>query len=676
MAQEDPQSRRDALSRLHPSESAFAAGSLVLGMLVAVLYGYSLRLLFFADDLPIFTWLSAREWGDIWRAAEGGYWRPLTFVVYRLGLGLPIPARHVALHAVNLLWLWASALILWRLVIRLTGDRQQSLVAALLYVAFPFLSTTIPWVTAMGHPMVTFCVLLAAHAALRASHAALRASHAGPQVASTHRSAALWTAVTLLATFAAPLAHESGAVAGAIVAGLILWEGRRQPGLRQRAQLTVAALSLSTSAFLLRPADLGGGLPPLPTLRQLGENGMFFVQGLLYPLAPLVSRLSGGLGGSDFAPLGLAGIGVALLLATLARHRPRTRVWIVPALGWWACAALPALLFFTFPALYIAPRLYSLSAPGIVMLWAGLLVELGRWQRPPRLRRWGPLLLTTSLLGLVLVQNITLIIRDRAALLMLDDVYRALLQEAAEPEHQPMGLINLPSSLQLPDPYPLSQNDVVYVPWYTDLTTFFHVNLGREVPAPARGVYGPLLVEVDAQPQPAADGLWLEPAAAVDFAAQHATVWLVDLDAGRSRFRLREVGSFTRDAVSEDTFLVQFAGGPRLLDATAAATEEGTWVLTLRWEAVGALPAEIFVHVYDGAGALVTQADGAAMSGLVPIWAWQAGTLRDVRYIAPPVDAVPPYTVQVGIYTVEGRLPAHAAASRCPDDACPVLTVQ
>jgi hypothetical protein len=102
---------------------------------------------------------------------------------------------------------------------------------------------------------------------------------------------------------------------------------------------------------------------------------------------------------------------------------------------------------------------------------------------------------------------------------------------------------------------------------------------------------------------------------------------------------------------------------------------EGHWAVTLTWLASGPVEGNVFLHVVDSHRSLVTQADGPALGGLVPISLWQDGDrVYDVRHVTLP-EAGGPYTVLVGVYNANGRFPAYAGDARCADDAAPVATI-
>ena len=65
-------------------------GILASGLLVMVCYGFAVRLPFYFDDLPKWTWLSGHDLRDIWTtSSENAYYRPLVVTIYKLGQLLP-----------------------------------------------------------------------------------------------------------------------------------------------------------------------------------------------------------------------------------------------------------------------------------------------------------------------------------------------------------------------------------------------------------------------------------------------------------------------------------------------------------------------------------------------------------------------------------------------------------
>ncbi|MFN2109608.1 MAG: hypothetical protein ACK2UI_08110 [Anaerolineae bacterium] len=630
---------------------------IVLGivLLIGVAYGYVLNFLLFYDDLPVMSWLAQHTWSDIWLQPEVGYYRPLTYMIYKFGMALPGKSGSVFLHAVNLMWLFLGAVLVCEVCWLCTEDVRQAGIAAVLYAVFPFMSKAIPWITAMVHPFVTVLVLGAVCCALWAEKA----------------TRPRWWIPSVLLTALAPLAHENGVMAGAIVGGFVLLQFWDREGLKRRLGFVGVGLCFNVAAVVLRSRLLPlSGMQPL-TFAELYSKAMFFLHGLLYPIAPVVEWLVRTGEWHDFTLLIIAALLVVILMGMLARET-RLWVWFAQLLWWWACAALPAALFFDFAALYVAPRLYTYTAASAVMLWATLIVKIVdrlSWRR----LRWLALGLLT---GSLVFQNMGYIAKQRTLFRMLNPLYEKVLDVVADADHYPLAFANLPYQLTWQtQTYPLAQEGVVFVPWYANLTDFVAVNGGQALGDIDVVVYGSILKETDPALLP--DGDWLDVMETYPFARTQRTVWVTSLDEATMTLDLREVGTVTAARTApEGAPLVQYEGGTEIVTANAGWLAPDQCAVTLIWRSVGPVAAEIFVHVRDGSGALVTQADGPALGGLAPIWAWQAGDeIRDVRYIQLPAGSTPPYTVQVGIYTGERRFPAFGEVGRFLDDAATVVVI-
>lgn len=552
------------LGRQHPLWIGLAA----TGVLLLLCYGFVLQLPFLFDDLPIMTWLSYHNWIDIWaHSSENAYYRPLAFTIYQLGRLLPPGPRQFALHAVSLLIHWAGA-VLVMLVVRMWGKGQaQALLAATLFVVFPFAFHTIPWVTALPHPLVVALTLLAAYAALRAE----RDDVPG------------WWVISLLATALAPFAHESGPMCSVIVGGLALI----RCGIRGRRCLTGIALGLvlNVSAVLLRAIIPGVGKAHWFGLADWLQNTMYFLHGLVYPVAPFIGWLVRTRGWQDFRLVQITSTLLGLLLLWLMR---RSRDWrrVAASLWWWAWGALPAALSFRYGDLYIAPRLYALSSVGIVMLWAYIIIELGRAVRTV----WGRWTVWVLLTGMILIQNTVFLYRQRALFIVLDDLYEQVLDAAQDGRNAPLGFVNLPSSLAWPDKtYAMILETVLFVPFYSNVAQFIAVN--QELRAADAVLYPPVFQ--DTYEVWGLEGEGLDWEQMRQFAIEHRTVWLTRYR-GVGRFMLREVGAITPNVELAAEPLARFEGGPVIESAMAERMPDGEWAITLTWLAAGPVDGEIF----------------------------------------------------------------------------------
>jgi len=631
-------------------------GIVVSGVLAAACYSYVLQIPFFADDLPIMTWLSHHGWRDVWLSQEKGYYRPLAFAIYKLGLLFPHGLRQGVLHAVPLCLHWASSVLVMQIVRLCHYSFKRALLASVLFAVFPFMSEAIPWVTALSHPLVIALTLLAVYAALKAE-----------------RSGQIkYWGLSLLATAIAPLAHECGAVCGAIVGGVVLIQNETNVDKKWSIGAVVLGCTLNVGAIVLREL-----IPGVHSVGQINRsfdpfsNFMFFLHGLLYPIAPIIGWLVQHWGWHDFTLLGVAGGLFALLLAWVV-YRSHNWRWAALNLWWWALGALPAAVSLSYGELCVSARQYTLASAGIVVLWVHLIAELSKLAR----RSWGKHLVCWVLAGTIFAQNVAYIAHERILYTSLSHLYQRVLSVAAVEEYSPRGFVNLHAGLTWKErTYALVTNNLVFVPiGYSNIEEFIEVNQGQ--PAASVVKFAPI-------PQCGDDFVCLSPDQVLDWAQLYQlaivqrTIWLTRYDAESTRFLLDHVGSITQDgekALSEP--LVRYENGPMITSASVQEVGRRRWAIVLNWQALGSVDGEIFVHVRDKDNNVVTQADGPALGGIAPVWMWQAGDqIQDVRYVTIPKQAPGPYTVQVGLYNEQGRFPAFVGDARHPDDAAPIVMI-
>ena len=107
---------------------------------------------------------------------------------------------------------------------------------------------------------------------------------------------------------------------------------------------------------------------------------------------------------------------------------------------------------------------------------------------------------------------------------------------------------------------------------------------------------------------------------------------------------------------------VQLLGYADQVEAPNGQTE-GIYRLTLFWSPLQPLPFDytVFVHIRDGAGAVVAQRDAQPLAGRYPTSQWQAGeTIIDLHQITLPTDLpAGQYQVWIGLYRLDTleRLP-------------------
>jgi len=442
--------------------------------------------------------------------------------------------------------------------------------------------------------------------------------------------------------------------------------GRFVRSSRWRVAGILLGLILNLGGVLVRNYVPGVGEVQMAGLRDWPQNTMFFLHGLLYPVAPVIGWLVRHHGAHDFTLVKITSVGLFLLLAWLVR-RGREWRWVACSLWWWACGALPAAAALGFNYLYISPRLHALSSVGVAMLWGFIIVELGKLARPA----WGQRLIWVLLAGAIVAQNVSFLHRQRALFLSLDHVYQRVLEAAADEDNAPLGFVNMPDALAWREKtYALIQENVIFIPWYSGVGEFIEVNQGWQPSDTVK--FTPVLQETEQVFGSQGPGLDWE--GMRRFATKHRTVWLARYEG--QQFELNQVGTIiTEHPPPAAEPLVRFEGGPVLESASVTKQRDGRWAISLTWWTPETVDGDVFVHVRDAGGNVVAQADGPALGGTVPVWIWKPGDrIHDTRYVALP-EGAGPYTVQAGIYDDRGRFAAFVGDTRCADDAAHVATL-
>lgn len=134
--------------------------------------------------------------------------------------------------------------------------------------------------------------------------------------------------------------------------------------------------------------------------------------------------------------------------------------------------------------------------------------------------------------------------------------------------------------------------------------------------------------------------------------------------------RLRRVWATPGPALA----VAQAEGGPiRLLDVQREPQRSGDPVrLVIYWQAENPVSRSytVFVHLLDSAGNLVAQQDNLPVLGLAPTDTWRPGAvIRDPYRLDLPPDTPPgAYSLHIGLYTDEGRIPI-ASGDEAPGDS-------
>ena len=625
-------------------------------------YGFSLRLPLFSDDIVQTRWLTWHTVPDLWLSARGlGYYRPLSFTLWQLLVLLQGGNDPRLLHGMVLaLHLLNTGLVFALVYGRARAPRRRpavGLAAALLLLLYPFSYQVVPWVSSLMHPLVTALML----GALLLHEAAEKR----PQQARGYRLASI--ALALLA----PFAHETGFLVAPLMLLFMLTAEPAVPLRRALRQIWPYALAAVCGLAVWLAAPKGGAEGHLFDLAARWQNALYLAQGLIYPVTPLVR-----LAPPAFTSLALAlctailALGGGLALARLGRGR-----LAMLALGWFALAVLPAWALLDPEYVQAGARLLYEAAPAAALFWA---IPLDLPLSGKRQQAWGQA--AAALLVLAIAGGSYAFIAARASL--YEQVRRAVagLVSAQPADGGSVLVVNYPQWLAPTQNYfPMGHEGVVLVPPITGGVgelLWAHTGQEREVKTiaysgllpqkPWRFIFPPAGDEVDA------DQLQT---------ALRETKWVIVTRYDTPNVAVTNVGGL--EATGQPRAMAyQAAFGPVALLAGSCAHEGTSLHITLHWQC-WSTPTEdlnVFVHLYDSSGKLVTQTDGYPVAGLSRMLAWQPGDeWCDMRKLALPTNLpAGEYTVKVGLYPAGGgdRLSAIGpGGERFPDEAVPVASL-
>ena len=697
----------------HPRDRILGVIEIVILVSVGLfLYGDSVTLPFFFDDILHIFWVEGNSLWGLWTgAASLGHYRPLASALWKLSLlftgTFNAPLLHginVALHILNgalVAALTRRVLTRWILgglkAIQPSHYRLTGLVAGVLFLSYPFSYQAVPWVGALFHPLVTSLVLGAVLTGLKA------------------RSASWWgwRALSLGMTIAAFFTHETGLTIGAWLLGyeLTFRDDDEAAQRRWRVYLwPLAYLALGVAYLgLYFSVPRGGDPPPLPTRDLLIQNGAYLLQGLAFPIAPLTRWTMDGWGWNDLSAAYLAaGLTVGLLVSLSWRQR------MLRALGFaLICFTLSVIpVWLTLPFIYMisGPRLLYLASVGAAIGWAcgfQALACLGRGQ-------WRALTsgLSLLLIGLTVVFCCRFVRVGQAVHRLGGDLIWQMSEiVAATPEDERLLVVNYPAWLS-PHPlvYPVGHEGVEFMPRYTAPADLAWANSGvrREIQT---AKFANTLVELEGLycgvrgPDVGWEGLAQRLRAADQVYAVHYTPEALDLvqvgrlangcslsatpSASTMPSDWQPIGAVFDDRVT--LVAVETATGSQSASADEQTrTDAVRLTLRLIWQSEGPLTDadyRIFAHLYDESGALITQSDGYPMDGLYPFWLWLPGEqIEENRYFtlgcslsAPASQHSGYYRIAIGIYDGASgeRLPAFTPdGTHFADDAVPIPDIR
>jgi hypothetical protein len=422
---------------------------------------------------------------------------------------------------------------------------------------------------------------------------------------------------------------------------------------------------------ILAEPETGASLG-LPALRSLWQNGIYFLEGLLFPISPAVTPLERILGLDQYLLLTVVVLlGLAALLAFY--WWAKQIMLALYALSWFAVGILPLWVALDFAYVITSPRLLYLAGVGAALLWAGVPVLL--WSRLPE-QWWAKALSVAGALAMLAFN--TIYVRDK--MVLAETVAYPLLEAAgaAEGHTEDSTLLYLNTPVWIAPKqatYRVGTEGLTLIPEYVRVQDFVYVNSGRE-PNIQAAMFDPVKQDWPDYIGYAGQGLdWDALARAIRGADG---VYLTDYSSGR--LRTLAAGALEGNGIQSQAQAPLATFGDEIwLSKVQSDLSGDELVLTLWWYSPQ-MPAgdiTVFLHVYDSAGQLVAQADGHPLSGLFPPRYWQPGDLvRDVRHVALPQDLPDGrYTVVTGWYGATGgqRIPARDDQGQSiPNDAAQI----
>ncbi|MCA9959929.1 MAG: hypothetical protein KC443_12885, partial [Anaerolineales bacterium] len=131
----------------------------------ALLYGTSLTLPFFFDDLVQLPYVESRSYLELWTRAQLAYYRPLNFHLWKLFYDLLGEHNRLVNHGLNLLLHaangWLVGWLAWKVWPRKQAEQYlRPFLSATLFLFFPFSYQGVPWVGSLNHLLAIFLMLL------------------------------------------------------------------------------------------------------------------------------------------------------------------------------------------------------------------------------------------------------------------------------------------------------------------------------------------------------------------------------------------------------------------------------------------------------------------------------------------------------------------------------------
>ncbi len=621
----------------------------LLAGLVLALYAPSLRFGLIWDDPEWYRQGAGQSLWQLFTALPSyQFYRPLAILLNRT-LVSPVGAVNApAAHAIQIEAHLASTLLLAPVLHALGLGRRQARLAALLFAVFPLSYQAVAW-QAPQQPLALFWVLLALWLAAQASRGRP------------------WLGLSLsVSAYAAGLLFQESALPFALAFVWLAVVQRRAGPSRLPAAwplLHLAVAGAYTLVWLSVPRKAGvtgAGFDP--------QVAAYLLQGVVFPLAHALTGWA--VRWSSAGLVALFATASGLLAAAVWRWTSRRAALL--SVAWIGLGLLPAWAGLSWEYVRIGERVFYPAAPGVAVLWAGVVVWMARG---PRWRRAAGLAAAAALLSVSIWQGLQFYQLYRMGTSFLAETVGLL---SAQPAGR-LVFVNYPDRLEIRPPiYPRGNWGLILAPVGLGLSGFAVAATGQSAAEQSLAVFAFGVPDREAWPyrldlrgtDTSAEGL-------VEAALGADAVYVTDYRPS-GQMRLREVGAI-RPLAGQAPPVAVFDQAVQLLRAEVQSGDRPG--LRLMWSRQQPLEYDttVFVHFWQGDD-FRGGADGDSLGGLVPLFVWPSGAaIEDVRAFDDLPYEPGAYEVRIGLYrrdTLE-RLPALAAdGTRYVDDSVPVGMVE
>ncbi len=617
-----------AVTRRAASWSALA----VCCAVVVLIYGQALEFPFFYDDTFDMSRTESQSFLSLLGGIDGyAYYRPLPFLIWKAFYQLQGFYNPVLFHALALASHILAGWLLYLLVRRLIGS-EWAIVPAMLFLTFPFSYQVVPVAGSLFHSLVTLFILATLYFYLLAR---LRGSWVFMAVSIVMAALALWT-------------HEFGILVTGYLVALegVLWLTRRVP---RPTPWLLAHLTLGGLFALVWLSVQKVPSPVLANQEELIQKGLFFLQGMAYPvtaqLVPLQKWFGDDLGSQTLLAGGI-GIGICLIAYLLAGRKSLIAVLAVI----WALAALvPVWWRLNWPYVQDAPRLLYLASAGAAIFW-GMLASL-EWRYRALTVAWRVIVVA----GLVAVvwQSAHFISIRMEMLRNGGQLVNAVAAAGKAHDGGSVLFLNVPSWFSAREHvYARGHLGVTVMPSYIGLDRVIYTHTGARTQAES------LAFRADTE-------TWRDywyphgreaTAEEVDAAIRAAdAVYAPEIDS--DQFGIRDIGGLRRASNNGTSPLAAFDGRLDLVHAGVEG-ESGSLAIDLDWHVRSALNGAwlMDIQLRDGGGQVVSEWRGYALENAWAPRLWRQGdriTDRSVLHIPEP-EGTGPFSVWLGFVPEAG----------------------